>query len=97
MVTETKFFDSPDLTELDFCLWGWMNKEVYKRKEDAWDELLAQILDPAARIKKRVDQLRRTIRDLRTGIAKCTEADGGILNTQWTVTNLSFMCNKFVI
>ena len=33
---------------------------------DTSDELLASILDAAARIKKREDQLRRTARDLRT-------------------------------
>ena len=36
------------------------------------------ILDTAARINKREDQLRRTIRDLRTRVAKCIEVDGGI-------------------
>jgi len=42
------------------------------------DELLARILDAVACIKKREDQLRRTTRDLRTRVAKCTEVDGGI-------------------
>ena len=42
------------------------------------DELLARILDAAACIKKREDQLRRTTRDLRTRVAKCIEVDGGI-------------------
>jgi hypothetical protein len=43
------------------------------------DELLASILDAAACIKKREDQLRRTARDLRTRVAKCAEVYGGIL------------------
>ena len=43
------------------------------------DELLARILDAAAGIKKREDQLRRTTRELRTRVAKGTEVDGGIL------------------
>jgi hypothetical protein len=43
------------------------------------DELLARILYAAVCIKKREDQLRRTTRDLRTRVAKCTEVDGGIL------------------
>jgi hypothetical protein len=43
------------------------------------DELLARILDAAACIKEREDQLRRKTRDLRTGVVKCTEVDGGIL------------------
>jgi len=42
------------------------------------DELLARILDAVASIKRREDQLRRTTRDLRTRVAKCTEVDGKI-------------------
>jgi len=47
---------------------------------DTPDQLLARVLDAAARIKKREDQLRRTTRDLRTRVAKCTEVDGGIVD-----------------
>jgi len=50
----------------------------YKRKVDTPDELLACILDAAARIRKSEDQLRRTTRDLPTRFPKCTEVDGGI-------------------
>ena len=42
------------------------------------DELHTRILDAAVRINKREDQLRRTTRDLRTRVEKCTEVDGGI-------------------
>ena len=46
--------------------------------------------------KKCEDQLRRTTRDLRTWVSKCSEVDGGICeHLFWTVTNLSFWCNKF--
>jgi len=55
-----------------------MKREVYKLKVDTRDELLARILGAAACINKREDQLRRTTRDLRTRVAKCTEIDGGI-------------------
>jgi hypothetical protein len=55
-----------------------MKNEIYKRKADTRQELLARILDAAARIKKREDQLRRTTRDLSTRVAKWTEVDGGI-------------------
>ena len=51
MVTEIELFESPDLIPLDFCLWGWMKSEVYKRKVDTRDESLARILDAAVRIK----------------------------------------------
>jgi hypothetical protein len=53
---------------LDLCLWGWMQSEVYKRKVDTRNELLARILDTAARIKEREVQLRRTKRDPRTRV-----------------------------
>jgi hypothetical protein len=78
MVKEIQLFESTDLIPFAFCLWGWMKSEVYKRKVDTRDELLARSLDAAARIKKREDQLRRTTRDLCTRVAKCTEAGGGI-------------------
>jgi hypothetical protein len=75
-----------------------MKSEVYKTKVDTRDKSLARILDAAAGIKKREDQLRRITRDLSTRVAKCTEVDGGILeHLLRTVTNLSFLCNKFVI
>jgi hypothetical protein len=68
---EMEMFESPDLTLLDFCLWGWMKSEVYKRNVDTADELLAIILDVAGCIKRCEDQLRRTARDLRTRVEKC--------------------------
>ena len=50
---------SPDLTPLDFCLWGLMKSEVYRKKVDTRDELLVNILDVIACIKERQDALRR--------------------------------------
>jgi len=47
-----------------------MKGEVYKRKVDTAEELLAGILDAAGCIKEREDQLRRTTCDLRTRVAK---------------------------
>jgi hypothetical protein len=46
---------------------------------DTQDELLAGILDSAARIKKLEDHFRRTTRDRRTRDSKCVEVEGGIL------------------
>jgi hypothetical protein len=80
MVIEIEMFESPGVTPLDFCLWGWMKSEIYKSKVDTRDELFARILDPAARIKKSKDQLRQTTSDLRTRVAKHIEVDGGISN-----------------
>jgi hypothetical protein len=78
MVIEIDLFESTDLTPLGFCSWGWIKREVYKRKVNTRNELLARILDAAARIKTREDQLRRTTRDLRTRVAKSCEVDGGL-------------------
>jgi hypothetical protein len=75
-----------------------MNDEVCKRNLGKPDELLAHILEAAARINKSEDQPRRTASELRTLVAKCTEVDGGICeHLLRTVTNSSFLCNKLVI
>jgi len=88
MVTETLLFETTDLNSLDFCLSGRLKDEVYKRKVDTREELIARILDAAALIKKREYQLRRTTRDLRTRVAKCIEVEGGIFeNSLRSVTN----------
>jgi hypothetical protein len=52
MLTEAEMFEYPDLASLDYCLWGWMKREGYKRKTDAPDESLARILDDAVLIRK---------------------------------------------
>ena len=57
---------SPDLTPLDFCLWGLMKSEVYRKKVDTRDQLLFNILDVIACIKERQDALRRTTRHVFT-------------------------------
>ena len=70
--------DHQDLTPLDFCLWGLMKSEVYRKKVDTRDELLVNILDVIVCIKEHQDALRQTTRHVFTRVAKCTEVDGGI-------------------
>jgi hypothetical protein len=73
---------SPDVTPLDFCLWGRMKSEVYEEKVNARDELVARIMNSAA-LKKpecQVD-LRRATRTIAKRVEKCTEVDGGIFET----------------
>jgi hypothetical protein len=80
------------------CLWGWVKKEVYKRKVDKRDEFLARILNAAARVKDWEDELRRKTRDLSTLVEKFTESDGAIFeHLLRTATKLSYLCNKSVI
>jgi len=69
---------SPDLTPLEFYLWGLMKSEVYRKKEDTRDELLINILGVIACIKEIQNTLRRTTRHVFTRVAKCIDVDGGI-------------------
>jgi hypothetical protein len=51
------------LTALDFCLWGWINSEVYKEIVNTRDELVVRIMKSAVLIKQeRHDDLRRVTR-----------------------------------
>jgi len=43
---------SPDLSPLDYCVWGWMKELVYSVKVVTQDALLGRILDAADRIRK---------------------------------------------
>ena len=65
---------SPDLTPLHFCLWGWMNSEVCRRKVATRDELLHRIMN-VARINERQDALRRATRHVVTQVSKCIDVD----------------------
>ena len=64
---------------LDFCLWGWMKREVYKEKINTRDELVARIMNSAALLKQeRQDDHRRATRTVAKRVEKCTEVGGEI-------------------
>jgi hypothetical protein len=64
---------------LDFCLWGWMKSEVYNKKENTRDELVARIMNSAALIKQeRQVDLRTATRTIAKRVEKCIEVNGGI-------------------
>jgi hypothetical protein len=68
-----------------------MKNNVQRRKVDTQNELLACIMDSAARTKKQWVHIRPATRDLRTRGAECIEFDGGIFeHLLWAVTDLSF-------
>jgi len=71
----------------DFCLWGWMQSEVYKWKVNTRDELVARIMNSAALIQQeRQDDLRKATRTVAKRVEKCIEVDGGIFeHLLWTV------------
>ena len=43
MVTEIELFEYGAHCSLDFCLWGWMNSQIYERKVDTRDGFLARL------------------------------------------------------
>ena len=56
-----------------------MKSEVYTKKVNTRDELVARIMNSAALIKQeRQDDLRRAARTVAKRVEKCIEADGGI-------------------
>ena len=69
---------SPDLTPLDFCLWGWMKSLVYRRRVDTRDQLLGRIMDAAAFIREHPEALRQATQHVLARVRKCIEVDGGI-------------------
>jgi hypothetical protein len=46
---------------------------------DTRDELLARVVDDAAHMHRRADQIRRKIHNLRTLVAESIKADSGII------------------
>ncbi|KAJ4430124.1 hypothetical protein ANN_22334 [Periplaneta americana] len=74
---------SPDLTPLDFCLWGWLKGEVYKEKVNTRANLIVQIMNNAALIKECQDDLRRATRGVVKRSRKCIEVGGGIYENQF--------------
>jgi len=63
----------------DFCVWGWMKREVYKEKVNTRDELVAHIMNSAALIKQVCqDDLRIAASTIAKRVEKCTKVDGGI-------------------
>jgi hypothetical protein len=86
------FSSLPLLWRVRFLFVGLDKEEVYLRKVDTRDELLARILDAAARIIQR-EQLRRKTRDSRTQVAKRVQTDGGIFeHLLWTVKKNCHFC-----
>ena len=66
---------SPDLTPLDFFLWGSMKEKVYQTEIASREELVAKINEAAMEIRQQdVDHVQR---ELRRRAAACVRAGGG--------------------
>jgi len=50
---------SPDLSPLDYCVWGWMKELVYSVKVGRRDALLGHILDTTDRIRNSQQKLQQ--------------------------------------
>ena len=81
MVTFSGYQGPPDLTPLDFCLWGWIKSEVYKEKVNTRDELVARIMNSAAFImQERQDKLRSATRTIDLMLKSALKSMVGFLN-----------------
>jgi hypothetical protein len=78
---------SPDLTPLDFCLWGWMKSEVYRENVNTRDQLVARTMSSAALLKQeRQDDLRTNTLTVVKRAENCIRVHGGIFeHLLWTV------------
>ena len=73
---------SPDLSPLDYSVWGWMKELVYSVKVGTRDALLSRILDTADRIRNSLRKLQRATRVVHNRAAACVAAGGGIFENQ---------------
>lgn len=66
---------SPDLTPLDFYLWGYIKDVVYKNRPTTLDNLKARIRDAITQIPQHV--LRNVVTSFRRRLELCLEVNGG--------------------
>ena len=68
---------SPDLTPLDFYLWGHMKTLVYQRKSNTKEELRERIMEAAEQIRHSPAVLRKTTQSVLERARCCIDNDGG--------------------
>jgi len=73
---------SPDLSPLDYCVWGWMKELVYSVKVVTRDALLGRILDAAERMRNSQRKLQRVSCTVHNQVAACVVASSGIFENQ---------------
>lgn len=67
---------SPDLTPLDFFLWGYLKSLVYKKKPQSREELIARINEAVEQIKNNKQMLKRVTSSVLDRARKCIECGG---------------------
>ena len=73
---------SPELSPLDYCVWGWMKELIYSVKVVTRDALLGRILDALDRIRNSQRKLQRATRAVHNRAAACFAAGGDIFENQ---------------
>ena len=73
---------SPELSPLDYCVWGWMKELVYSVKVVTQDAFLGHILDAADRIRNSQQKLERATCAVHNRAAACVVAGSGIFENQ---------------
>ena len=73
---------SPDLSQVDYCVWGWMKELVYSVKMGTPDALLGRILDAADRTRNSQRKLQWATRAVHNRAAACVAAGRGIFENQ---------------
>lgn len=68
---------SPDLTSLDFFLWGFLTQKVYKHRPRNREELCARIRQACEEITPQ--QLRNVTENIRKRYDKCVQLNGGLV------------------
>src|SRR5215469_12725777 len=68
---------SPDLTPLDYYIWGHMKTLVYETKVDCRAELRARIFAAAEEIRNHPDRIASAIQSLSIRAEKCLANGGG--------------------
>ena len=68
-------YNSPDLSPLDFCLWGYLKSKVYSPRPANLNELQANITREVAQIDPAM--VRRAMLDMKARAVKCIAANGG--------------------
>ena len=68
---------SPDLTPLDFFLWGYLKNKVYSKKFHSLDELKSAIKHEIDELKSNTELLKRVCASVTARVKECVEVDGG--------------------
>ena len=74
---------SPDLSPMDYCVWGWMKELVYSVQVVTWDKSLSRILDAA-------DRIRNSQRKLNEQLAQFTTERQPVLRPAVAFSKTSF-------